>query len=154
MRDGADEIGPEFAADFIGELADFILQDAVAELEVVIFYEVLDAADSEGDADGDADGADGKNFDGAFDADGAMRTDAFQRRQADHLRLVKEEVARAALAGVHGKLRDGLAQQFAERLAGHVVRHVKSIDINHFADILAHLVRGGFKLGGFGCFRG
>lgn len=124
MGDGLDEVGGEFVAGFLGEAADFVAEGAVGEFEVVIADEVFDGIDGEGDGDGDAEGADGEEFHGVFDADGAVGADAFLRGKADHLGAVKEEVAGAAFAGVDGELGDGLAEELGDGDAHHFVGDV------------------------------
>ena len=113
------------------------MQRAVAELEIMERDQFLDVVHREGHAHRDADGADGQQFDDAFHAHRPERPDAFHRRQADHLRLVEEKLTRTALAGIHGKLRHRLAEQFLDRLAGRVIGHVKGVDVNHLAGVAA-----------------
>ena len=85
----------------------------------------------------DADRAHRQEFDDPFQSQRAARTDAFQRRQTDHLRSIKEELLGTAFARVHGKLRDGLAEQFPDRQAHHLVSHIESVDVNYFPNITA-----------------
>ena len=86
-------------------MAHLVVQRAVAEFQVVKHHEVLDVIDGKRHTHRDANGADGQEFDGPLDADRAARTDAFHGRQAHHLRLIKEQLLRTALAGVHGELK-------------------------------------------------
>jgi hypothetical protein len=130
------------------------VQGAVAELQIVVADEIFDAFDLERHANGNAEGADGQKFDDALDAERTTRADAFERRQADHLRAIKKEMPRAAFAGVHHELRDGLAEQFADGLADHFVRHVKSVDVNHLALVATRFGQCSLALRSFDMFDG
>src|SRR4051812_16467626 len=102
-------------------------------MQVMIPDEVLDAIDLERHANGDAERADGQQLDDALEAQRSAGTEAFERRQADHLRAVEKEMARTALAGVDDELRDRLAEQFPHGLPDHFVGDVEGVDINHLA---------------------
>ena len=75
-----------------------------------------------------------------------MRPDSFERGKADHLRTVEKELARAALAGVHHELSDGLAEQFPHRLARHFIGHIEGVDIDHLARVALDLWQGALAL--------
>ena len=133
---GTDVVGLEFAVDVFGESADFVVERAVGEAEIVVGDEFGEGVDPEGDMDGDGDGADGEELDGVFDADGAVGADAFDGREADHLRAVEEELAGAAFGGIDFELCDGLAEQFAYGLADHFVGDVEGVDVDDFAGVV------------------
>ena len=96
----------------------------------------------------DADRADRQEFDRALDADRAERTDAFHRGQTHHLRAMKEQLAWTAAAGVHGEMRDGLAEQLVDGLARRVVGDIERVDIDDLADVACG---GGRMAGWFRC---
>ena len=115
------------------------MQRPIAELQIVIHDQVLHLPHFKGDAHRDADGADGQQLDHAFNAHRPVRPDAFQRRQTHHLRAIKEQVPRAALAGIDHELRHRLSEQFTDGTAGHFVGDIKSIDVNYLAGVLFDL---------------
>src|SRR5579883_1515710 len=95
FRHGTDEVRAKFAADFFGELANFFLKRAVAELQIVIIHQIFHALNGKWNADGDADGPDRKDLHRALNAHGTAGAETFKRRKPNHLRFVKEEMARA-----------------------------------------------------------
>jgi len=88
----------EFVHDLLRQTADFIGERTVAEFQIVERDEFSTCSTAKRHAHSDADRTDGQKFDGALDAHRAERAIAFRRRQADHLRLVKKQLARAAFA--------------------------------------------------------
>src|SRR5882672_7889885 len=78
LRNGTQEIRGELAPDFFGQPANFVVERAVAELQIMVNHQVLDVAHFEWHADGDADRAHRENFDDALEADWAVRADALQ----------------------------------------------------------------------------
>ena len=109
--DGADEIGLQFAADFLGEAADFIVQTAVGECRSWKSTRSAMRSTSKGTRTVMLMAPTGRILTARSTRTGPCGPMRSRGRQADHLRAVKEELARAALAGVHGELRDGLAEQ-------------------------------------------
>lgn len=154
---GADAERTEFLVDVFGESADFVVEGAVGELEVVVVDEFGEVIDAEGDVDGDGDGADGEEFDGAFDAEWAVGSDALGGREADHLRAVEEELSGAAFGGIDFKLGHGLSEEFPDGLAGHLVGDVEGIDVDDLAGVMVDGGRGrgrGSVWGGLGHMTG
>ena len=129
----------QFTPDFFSQAAHFIMQGTVAELQIVIADQIFDSLDVERHAHSDAERADREQFDDAFDAQRSARSGAFQRRQADHLRAIEEQVPRAALAGIDDKLRHRLAQQLAHGLPGHLIGDIERINIDHLARVSPNL---------------
>ena len=129
----------QFAAHLLRQLPHFLVQRAVAELQIVVAHQVLDLLDLERHAHGDADRADGQQLDHALHPHRPVRTDPLQRRQPHHLRPVKEQLPRAALAGIHHELRHRLPEQLAHRLARHLVGHVEGVEIDHLAGVAPDL---------------
>ena len=154
MRHRLDKVRRQLTADIFGQMLYFIVERAVAELEFVINNEVLHLLHFERHPDGDADGPDRQELDDPLDADRPIGPEAFQRRQADHLRPVKEELPRAAFAGIDVELRHWLSKQFAHRLALHVIGDIKREDINHFARVAFGLGKRSFAFHWFRLVRG
>ena len=82
----------------------------------------------------------GQHFSGngdviAFSYDGAERANAFHWREAHHFRAMKEQLTRTAAAGVHGEMRDGLAEQLIDGFARCVVGNVERVDEDNLADV-------------------
>ena len=125
----------QFGDDLLRQPAHLLMQGAVAELQVVKGHEILKMIDGKGHAHADADGPDGQQLDDARHPHRAERADALHGRQAHHLGPVEKQLAGAALAGIHGKLGHRLPQQFLDRFARRVIRHVKGVEINHLAAI-------------------
>ena len=107
----------------------------------MVAHQVLDLLHLERHAHADADRSHRQQLDHSLHPHRPARTDPLQRRQPHHLRPVKEELPRAALAGIHHELRHRLPQQLPHRLPRHLVCHVKRVDIHHLAGITPDLRR-------------
>ena len=99
--------------------------------------EIFEAVNFERDGDGDADGADGQDFDDALEFDRAEGAHAFDEREANHLRAVKEGMLRVALAGIDFELLDLLPEQFADGIVAHFVGDVEGEHVNGLPAIFA-----------------
>ncbi len=135
----ADEMAFQFDDDLFGEVADVVVERGVFELQVVVRHEFLDVIHGEGHTHGDADGAGrGSSLMMRSHLRGTVRAGTFQRlRQAHHLWLVKEGLARAAFIRVHHKwCRTGWPRQGGDGLAGGVARTTsKCVDIDDLAAV-------------------
>ena len=141
LRVRAHQMAGEFGHNFLRQAVDFVVERPVAELQIMENNQVFHAVHHKGDAHRNAHRADRQQFDAAFHPDRPERADAFHRRQANHLRLVEKKLAGIPFAGVHGELRHGLAQQFADWLAGGIISHIKGIHVHHLAVIPGCRVR-------------
>jgi hypothetical protein len=120
---------------FLRETVNLIVQRAIAELQVMESDEVFDMIYREWYAHRDADGPDGQEFDHALDTNRAERTEAFHRWQTHHFRAMEKQLPRTAATGIHGEMRDRLAEQLIERLPCGVVRDIKSVDVNNLPGV-------------------
>lgn len=106
--------------------------------------EVIDGGDIEGDAEGEGDGAHGEDFDLAFDAEGAVETEAIEGCEMDHLGAVEKKLAWGAFVGIDVKLRDGLSAEGGDGFAGHFPGDIVSVDVE---DLPGVAKEGGKRLG-------
>ena len=112
---------------------DLILEDPVAEFQIVIIDQVVQSPDRERHPYRDADRADRKKLYGALDENrtcGPTRSTGGTAPFA----VGKKLLARTALAGIHSKLRDGLTEQCPDRLARHS-SHIERVEINRLSPI-------------------
>src|SRR5882724_7039625 len=111
------------------------MQRAIAELQIVINDQVLDFLDLERDSYSDADSANGQQLHHPIHSYRPLRANPLERREPDHLWPVEKQVARTAFTRIDHKLRNGLPEQFANRLSSHLVRDVEGIYVDYFASI-------------------
>ena len=104
MFDWPHEIRGQFAAHFLGQMPHFLVQRAVAELEIMIYDEVLDLPHLEWDAYRDAQRSHGQQLDYAIHTNGPVRSDPFQGGQTNHLGTIEKQVPRTAFAGIYYEL--------------------------------------------------
>ena len=57
----------QFGNDLLRKLARLFMEGAIAKYQIVVHHQIFDMLHRERHAHGDADGADGEQFDGAFD---------------------------------------------------------------------------------------
>ncbi|MPN13139.1 hypothetical protein SDC9_160459 [bioreactor metagenome] len=102
----------------------------MAELQIVIDHQIFNTLNTEWHPERNTNRSHRQQLKDPFHAHRPVWAYPLQRRQSDHVRSMEEQMPRVALAAIHSELGHRLAKKLTQRLAGHVVSHVKCVNID------------------------